>query len=116
MDYELAKMLRDAGFPQVWPKPDFLEIHDAVAVHKIYEKYPEQLDPYRPTLEELIEACGDIHFELYRTKPIPGYAFLGNYFISTNQNEVRLPDPRPVFHSETPDECFAYLWLAINKK
>lgn len=106
MDYKLAKMLRDAGFP----------LNIATTGGEYFQDGESRQRYLYPTLEELIEACGDIHFELYRTKPIPGYAFLGNYFISTNQNEVPLPDPRPVFHSETPGECFAHLWLAINKK
>ena len=56
MNYELLKQLRDAGFPQIWPRNDEMEIHDAVAVSKIKQKYRK--DVYVPTLEELIEACG----------------------------------------------------------
>ena len=47
MNYELAKELKDAGFPFDWP-PDAI------------------VDSVVPTLSELIEACGDGFYDLSR--------------------------------------------------
>ena len=38
MTYELAVKLKEAGFPQIWPHSDMLEIHDAVKIQEIKDK------------------------------------------------------------------------------
>ena len=50
MNYELAKQLKDAGFPQNGTG-QFIDVKLA-----------------SPTLSELIEACGDDFLNLYKTK------------------------------------------------
>lgn len=106
MNYEIAKQLKDAGFPQVLPKPDFLELHDAVAVADIYAKYPDNFDPYRPTLSELIEACGDKISSIVKI----GIGSWGAYSVrGTLDNYI-------YESSDTPEEAVAKLWLALNKK
>ena len=51
ISYKLAKELKDAGFPQLYEQGDYIEDPNA----------PEDdIDgAYSPSLEELIDACGD---------------------------------------------------------
>lgn len=113
MKYELALKLKEAGFPQVWTKPDFMDIKDAIKITDIYNRYPNEIDPYRPTLSELIEACGKSFYELRRLDgdntncaPIDGYVW-----------EASSPDVTPMLYvASTPEKAVAYLWLALNKK
>lgn len=102
---ELAQVLKNVGFPQVWPRPDFLEIADALKVQEIYDKYPEQFDPYRPTLSELIEACGDELFHLTQLKK--------NYWSVMPTNPAIIIRLRNLY--PTPEEAVARLWLEIKK-
>ena len=105
MNYELCKKLKDAGFPQTWPKPDFLEIHDAVEISKIYEKYPNEFNPYRPTLSELIEACGDEFPVLTKEKK----EWLCMDVYCGNLVDV-------LSRGLTPQEAVANLWLVLKVK
>ena len=98
MDYELAKKLKDAGFQQTWPKPDFVELHDAIKIQEIMDKYEK--DVYIPTLSELIEACGNRFDFLANNKNGTWQASGGNINDQTGQ---------------TPEEAVANLWLELNK-
>jgi len=109
MNYELAKELKDAGFPQVGMG--------------MYSTYLEQIDPeavlpsevigiastdscYVPTLSELIEACGDKFGRLEYTPDVsmnPWWA------------HERLEGPHNVGDGSTPEESVARLWLALKK-
>jgi hypothetical protein len=100
--YELAKELRDNGFPII-----------------IYSKYGtncQKIDSSfltydgsdfwkLPTLSELIEACGDYFNSLTRVKVF-------------KTGKVYWQDLRPLSRDEfdSPEEAVAKLWLAINKK
>jgi hypothetical protein len=92
MNYELCKELEEAGFPQgdsgqwVFP-PD-----------KLVSRYYDRV--YVPTLEQLIEACGDFEFKLL-------HASAG--WCAETRGEVSLDHP-------TPSEAVARLWLAVHKK
>ena len=98
MTYELAKELKDAGFPQggkgscCYPK-------DALVV-----RLPDRA--YMPLLSELIDACGDGFSSLQRiqweTADVVWYA----YDVSTKDSGK----------SSTPEEAVGRLWLALNKK
>lgn len=114
MDYELAKKLKDTGFPQTnW---------DNICCQHRYSRYPKTIDEeiaHRlnsdecevvvfPTLSELIEACGD------------GFEWLGQ----TNRGHFcakgTIKDKTELFMHEhigydTPEEAVANLWLALNK-
>lgn len=109
MNYELAKKLKDTGFPQVFPQPDFLGLHDAVVVQKVYDKYPKEFNPYRPTLSELIEACGDYLVDIQRLAENDWKAGGGT-----------IVDGKIGYHREvrssSPSEAVANLWLELNKK
>ena len=71
MTYEIAKKLKEAKFPFLW-------------------NYEPQALAFReyPSLSELIEACGDVFYDLQQ-KPIKG---------------------------DTPEEAVANLWLALTDK
>lgn len=91
MNYELAKKLKDAGFPQ-----------------KYEEKNDNGALPYTPTLSELIEACGyefggliQYHKE-HKTDYWEAYSYQG-----MESKTVR---------GDTPEEAVANLWLELNKK
>jgi hypothetical protein len=95
MNYELAKALKDAGFVQngkgtrVAPPDKIVVRRDDFA--------------YVPTLEELIESCGDEFGGLARIKPDQWTSW-----------EKYVNDEAPVYHAETPTEAVARLWLALN--
>lgn len=114
ISYDLAKELKDAGFPQEHlDDRDFVEIHEALAIHNILdqEKYEQYFDPHRPNLSELIKACGEGRLELRRE----------------NQKwsvEFKVPNTErtlgPIFNSRqkfrSVEEAVAKLWLTLNKK
>ena len=95
MNYELAKELKDAGFPQSEPNgfPGILNPDGDTTV-------------YYPTLEELIEACGDSSISLAKW----GKKWQAGYH--DKWGECNGPEGS----GETPEEAVANLWLAINKK
>ncbi len=101
MDYELAKELKEAGFVKPeHPKGDTLASRDNI--------HDRSLDVYRPTLEELIEACGvDIGVFVFSDKTEGANAW------------TKYADPddfTTYYHGLTPTEAVARLWLALNKK
>jgi hypothetical protein len=86
MKYELAKELKDAGFPGIV----LCDCHEPSKV----------LDA--PTLSELIEACGERFFSLQTSgKGGPGW-----YSIATGMVTAE---------GTTPEEAVARLWLALNQ-
>lgn len=91
MDYELAKKLMDAGFPQIG-KGRFIG-----SPNKLVWRTDDRV--YVPTLEELIEACGTKFASLDKQRD--GWLASANY----DQSCV----------AETPAEAVACLWLALQK-
>jgi hypothetical protein len=89
VQYELAKELEEAGFPQAG-KGSWMSDPDAVIARDRV---------YVPTLEELIEARGT-QFEELRQTP-PGWV------------AGRSPYGRTC-HGKTPVEAVARLWLALQ--
>jgi hypothetical protein len=92
VDYELAKSLMDAGFPQIGKgrligSPDKLVWRSGDRV-------------YVPTLEELIDACGTNFGSL--DKRHDGWLASANYEQSC--------------FAETPAAAVARLWLALQKQ
>ena len=94
MNYELAKQLKDAGFPQQEPN-GFVGILNHGA----------DPDVYFPDLEELIEACGNGFIAIVRADD-------GSEYFATARGDAMFP-PRHV--GATPTEAVAMLWLALNK-
>jgi len=98
MNYDLAKQLEDAGFPQegagkrVAPADKLIVRRDDFV--------------YAPTLEELIEACGPIKLSIEDT---------GSLWIATcelQDDAMELLDTSGL----TPAEAIARLWLALHSK
>ncbi len=89
LSYELAKKLKDAGFPQ---KGEYYE--------PLY---------YQPTLSELIEACGD-KFKRLETCKVPDIKTDVErivWFAYSEDDETT---------GYTPEEAISELWLELNKK
>lgn len=91
MNYELAKKLKDAGFPFKIGHTDGKTIH-----------FGETVTYAPPTLSELIEACGDKFrgVEVGDWKPTRWYA--------KSKDEI-------IVEAETPEDAVANLWLELNK-
>jgi len=124
MNYELAKQLKEAGFPQIgegnmWLLDDPKLFEDernqtvSVITRDFYvhstaiRKNEFGVDVYIPTLEELIEACGDrFHMvekliDYDNNSSIEWQAW--NY--GSFNNGI----------GKTPSEAVAKLWLELNK-
>jgi len=103
MQYELAKKLKDAGFPQADPNRAL----NVGTFQYVGDNSDKETLCYIPTLSELIEACGHYFYQLtkeddgsWTCASINGYPKSG--FGVTN--------------SPTLEEAVAKLWLALNKK
>lgn len=96
MTYELAKQLKDAGFPQgEWTHQRKVEGMNG------YESY------FVPTLSELIEACGDEFMHLERnTDSDTDEIYWVAYAVTPEKGSL----------GSTPEEAVAKLWLELNKK
>jgi hypothetical protein len=111
MTYELAKELKDAGFPQEGDGGFCLD-NDCKDDRKTCTCIA-----YQPTLSELIEACGDEFLALrhapsrYRgdpeSRPMDWQA-CGGEFRATHWSYQQ--------SGYTPEEATARLWLALNQK
>ncbi len=114
INYDLARKLRDAGFPQdqqdlcdVW-----LDDSQGVWTREFKNTMPVSACLV-PTLAQLIAACGEGFGGLWRSggkgwtcaNPI----WNGNWAGSEDE-----PDNALAFQSITPEEAVAHLWLAIN--
>lgn len=104
MTYELAKQLKDAGFPQ--GNDTYIDVD---GIQWLFTTVLTTIDKaYAPTLSELIEACGDDFESIERdyhdkTWTAKSYKFLGfDTFYSGGE--------------KTPEEAVAKLWLALNEK
>lgn len=98
MDYNLAKQLKDAGFPQEMKKGTYLCKTIGINIDSFAE-FDNTLS-YSPTLSELIEACGD-NFDALET--LGGGKKWG---ARCGSEEV---------HADSPLEAVALLWVALNK-
>ncbi len=105
MNYELAKQLKEAGFPQPEPIeiPEFLpdNLRRTELVWEIKE------DVYTPSLSKLIEACG-VGFGSLNQLDDETYP---EQWSASIYNEL----DKCVIGS-TPEEAVANLWLELNKK
>jgi hypothetical protein len=87
---ELAKQLKDAGWPQDHDCIDGKQIGDLIGGCLCI--------PMQPTLEELIEACGSKNFQL--TADANGTWTAQSFITATSGT------------GSTPEEATARLWLA----
>lgn len=100
INYELAKRLKDAGFPNDW---------ESRCGHCGYDNGSNF-----PTLSELIDACGDSSFSLNgynrnKNAPYEEYWKAGTWHPTIDQQWV-------LGEGKTPEEAVANLWLSFNKK
>ena len=102
--YELAKQLKDAGFPQDNTYDERTTFIDEYA-ERFGDELNEEYNPCKiPTLSELIEACGD-NF---------GALFLSLEWRSCGSKD-NVIEPFEGFGS-SPEEAVAKLWLELNNK
>lgn len=90
MNSDLCKKLKDNGFPQLLN--DNLDLKN----NRTHEK-----TIYKPTLSELIKACGGSWFKMYGQDDEWG--------AESENGDI-------VVRGKTPEESVAKLWLALNKK
>jgi hypothetical protein len=96
MNYDLAKQLKDVGFPQ-GGKGNWMLPPD-----KIVARSHDRV--YEPTLEELIGACGDKFHSLVSVHK------------GAHKSWQACAETDGLVSGEggTPTEAIAYLWLALN--
>jgi hypothetical protein len=108
--YELAKQLKDAGFPKI--------MHDSCELGRkgVHDCRCDRFDcklelmPFEyPTLSELIEACGKRFDYLGHGGMYPWIAV--DYL---NEDMDTYGENRGI--GQTPEEAVSRLWLALNKK
>lgn len=110
MTYELAKQLKDAGFPQTylngWDSECKKEHTLGMATGCC--------GVFIPSLSELIEACGGGDFDLRSS-----YIRLQRYWIATLLTNDTASSGGKIFQGKsegsTPEEAVAKLWLELNK-
>jgi hypothetical protein len=101
MTYELAKQLKEAGFPQ----GDF---QNRVRLGQIIWRDSQEEWFAVPILSELIAACGDRFIELGKNDD----EWWTNYSVYDGTHDWY--DPQST--GSTPEEAVARLWLALNSK
>lgn len=97
MGYELAKKLKEAGFPQRFYKNPHFD--NAGMLDGNLEDYVLS----NPTLSELINACENGFIELSRHENFDKKWIATSYGIVTSS-------------CSTPEEAVANLWLALHEK
>lgn len=107
MDYQLAKELKDAGFPQRpangnEPYPQYT----GYGTGFVYPAEGDNPEVYVATLEELIEACGEDFGSLNK---------IGNVWDAEPITGLS-PDGVGALSGNSPTEAVARLWLELNKK
>ena len=94
MEYELAKQLKEAGFPDIsW-------------FSLIVNGSTDEIRYQMPALSELIEACGDKIDTIERHRKKGGW---------DADNGEWDNDKYICSHGDTPEEAVAKLWLELNK-
>lgn len=111
MEYKLLEKLQEAGFELV---------HEAQTRYHSTEVI-NGIEYYIPTLEELIEACGEEFGSLEQVEIIKYYddGQTKRYFEWYVTATVPLHDDKPgaikYITGKTPSEAIARLWLTVNK-
>lgn len=104
MNYELAKELKDAGFPQIYHYDDQGRRIDFRALEVVA----------LPTLSELIEACGE---EFNMVNVTANADQVNKKWHALAGYVMELSDALTNTHTfgATPEEAVARLWLALNR-
>lgn len=103
MTYELAKQLKEAGFPQ---KDIDCEDRWVCCIHSNYFTSDGDRNdtPYQPTLSELIEACEE---------SIHGILMIDKFGAGVKRAKCTTPDIDWIQGSSN-EEAVAKLWLALH--
>lgn len=107
MNYELAKELKDAGFPQMDNTDYFYRKYPTGEYHRYTSALLSEIEAGTdriacPALSELIAACGQ-DFERLQ------YRAGNKLWLASGTDTITTP-------KKTPEEAVARLWLALNKK
>ena len=106
MNYELAKKLKDAGFPLRDTYGSDLDMFaDELSITIDGTTY------MKPTLSELIEACGD-RFHALERKQFEKIIVWVSYSNETNDLGI---EAHIFKNGDTPEKAVANLWLELNK-
>ncbi len=107
MNYKLAKELRDKGFPQnhIWIDGKHT-VHCAKCASD--KTLNEPYEACRPTLSELIEACGERFGILQRTEDGQYLAWAGPELKNKGGGQI-------ILNASTPQEAVASLYLALHQ-
>lgn len=107
ISYELAKKLKDAGFPQD-RDGDGYEL-GSNGLRRSYQSFDDFLEyAYAPTLSELIEACGDeVRLQSYWSEN-------DLMWQADNSSNFYVKENQIAGVGSTPEEAVALLYLAIN--
>lgn len=108
INYELAKELKEAGFPQNW-KNDFYS-KEGLIFRQPTTRLITGNEIFIPTLSELIEACGDEFGSIERR--VLEVGIIQNIIVWDCWDST----PLNRGYGSTPEEAVAKLWLELNKK
>lgn len=100
MNYELARQLKDAGYPQ----------DERLSANGVFWDSETNTTVCFPTLRELIYACNDKFFEL--ASPVALKGALWGASMALENSYI----PSDLSTGATPEEAVAKLWLRINEK
>ena len=100
MPYELAKQLKDAGFEQMGTEWFYTDTKQLVPRMDKNIRWPDCIAA--PTLEELIQACGDDFSSITKRAD-------GNWIADCKDNHEG-----HIWFGSTPTEAIAHLWLALH--
>ena len=107
MTYELAKRLKDAGFPQGKTMSNPMSKARGVS-----NKPLQKLLIHYPTLSELIEACGERFGSLGRD----WLDEVGQFWCAIDRGREETVPPRIECTGPTPEVAVGKLLLALNEK
>lgn len=112
MNFELAKELKDAGFPHT-ESGKYIDQHNYILLHSSGQLGTANDWCYVPTLSELIEACGEEFMLTNECGMWEAWSNIG----AKNTWPARLGETgaEHQYEGSTPIEAVARLWLALNK-
>lgn len=124
MNYETAKNLKEAGFPQViWRGQEFYDLLGGGYIAEYFMEGESVVDKIKiPNLSELIEACGEKFDNLdkipttHHSSKAPILGIEGRQKGGFEASSIEENDDYTWTYGPTPEEAVARLWLALNKK
>lgn len=105
MNYELAKQLKDAGFPdsEYW----VIEVDGHTTINGHEDLHSS------PTLSELIEACGE-RVAVWRGPNMFNATILSQEYNYDNDGLISASFENLVFSGDTPEEAVAKLYIELH--